>query len=151
MINPNLLTKTEQFDDAAWVKTNCPVTANAGADPLGDSTADLLDMSFGVGAQISQTATLACTTATGSRGVTLTGVLTRYSLTGSVDGAPYTFSLWMTDAAGPGAQMRFDAVGGHVKVSVKDTGDGAMPLAWGAKLETGSTATGDATNYGAVA
>lgn len=151
VINPNLLTKTERFDDAAWIKTNCTVTADAGPDPLGGTTADLLDLSFGVGAAIGETSAVACTTATGSRGYTLTAALARYSVTGSVDGVPYTYSLWLMDAAAPGIQIRFDVAGGFVKVSVKDIGDGATPFAWGAKLEIGSTATGDAATYGAVA
>lgn len=38
----NLLTKTEQFDNAAWTKTRITVTANATTDPLGGNTADKL-------------------------------------------------------------------------------------------------------------
>ena len=38
----NLLTKTEQFDNAAWVKTGATVTANAITSPNGTTTADLL-------------------------------------------------------------------------------------------------------------
>lgn len=38
----NLLTYSEQFDNAAWVKSNSTVTANAGAAPNGTATADLL-------------------------------------------------------------------------------------------------------------
>jgi len=38
----NLLTKTEQFDDAVWVKGDATVTANATTAPDGTSTADSL-------------------------------------------------------------------------------------------------------------
>lgn len=38
----NLLTYTEQFDNAAWTKTNATVTANAGTAPDGTTTAGLL-------------------------------------------------------------------------------------------------------------
>jgi len=38
----NLLTKTEQFDNAAWIKPNLTITANATTDPLGGNTADKL-------------------------------------------------------------------------------------------------------------
>jgi len=38
----NLLTWTEQFDNAAWGKANATVTANAGVAPDGTTTADLL-------------------------------------------------------------------------------------------------------------
>jgi len=36
----NLLTKTEQFDDAVWTKTSTTVTANAAVAPDGTTTAD---------------------------------------------------------------------------------------------------------------
>lgn len=38
----NLLTKTEQFDDVAWVKSNATVTANATTAPDGATTAYLI-------------------------------------------------------------------------------------------------------------
>lgn len=38
----NLLTKTEQFDDAAWTKTSVTVSANAAVSPDGTTTADLV-------------------------------------------------------------------------------------------------------------
>ena len=43
----NLLTKTEQFDDAAWLKTNALVTANAIVSPDGTANADKLIASAG--------------------------------------------------------------------------------------------------------
>jgi hypothetical protein len=43
----NLLTKTEQFDDAAWLKTNVTVTANATTAPDGTTTAEKLSSSTG--------------------------------------------------------------------------------------------------------
>lgn len=53
-INPitgtrNLLTYTEQFDNAAWVKTNATVTANTSTSPDGTSTADTITASAGAG------------------------------------------------------------------------------------------------------
>jgi hypothetical protein len=36
----NLLTYSEQFDNAAWTKSNAPVTANVGVAPDGTTTAD---------------------------------------------------------------------------------------------------------------
>jgi hypothetical protein len=38
----NLLTYTEQFDNAGWTKNNVTVTANAGVAPNGTTTADLV-------------------------------------------------------------------------------------------------------------
>lgn len=40
----NLLTYSQQFDDAAWTKTNITVTANATAAPDGTTTADLITL-----------------------------------------------------------------------------------------------------------
>jgi len=41
----NLLTKTEQFDDAVWPKSDVAVVANAAVDPVGTNTADKLNSS----------------------------------------------------------------------------------------------------------
>ena len=38
----NLLTKTEQFDDAVWASTSVAITANAAVAPNGTNTADLV-------------------------------------------------------------------------------------------------------------
>jgi hypothetical protein len=43
----NLLTYSEQFDNAAWTKTNVTVTANQIAAPDGTTTADLITVSAG--------------------------------------------------------------------------------------------------------
>jgi len=43
----NLLTKTEQFDDAAWVKTGATVSADATTAPDGTTTADKLQETVG--------------------------------------------------------------------------------------------------------
>jgi hypothetical protein len=40
----NLVTYSEQFDDAAWVKSNITVTANAAISPDGTQNADLLNI-----------------------------------------------------------------------------------------------------------
>lgn len=36
----NLLVRSEEFENASWTKTNCTITANTSADPIGTSTAD---------------------------------------------------------------------------------------------------------------
>lgn len=55
----NLLTYTEQFDNAAWTKTDTTITANAIAAPDGTTTADLLTEGSAGTAQIGQTASTA--------------------------------------------------------------------------------------------
>jgi hypothetical protein len=77
----NLLTKTEQFDDAAWNKTlsgtaSAPsVTANAATAPDGTTTADRVQLSLNGG-------TTATDRALVNQSVTYTS------------GATYTFSIW---------------------------------------------------------
>lgn len=44
----NLLDHSEQFDNAAWTKVGCTVTANAVASPFSDTTADQLDFTGGL-------------------------------------------------------------------------------------------------------
>jgi hypothetical protein len=61
----NLLTKTEQFDDAAWSKTNATAVATSATnDPLGGTTAEVFTANVGTGSvtDIFQNATLAAIT-----------------------------------------------------------------------------------------
>lgn len=60
----NMLTKTDQFDDAFWVKADTTVTANAAVAPDGAATADL--MTEGAAGSSGVVSGL-CTTATSSR------------------------------------------------------------------------------------
>lgn len=84
----NLLTKTEQFDDAAWSKltagtgTAAVVTANAGTDPLGGSTADRVVFARGAGTTTGDYSLLSATA------------------TGIVSGASYSGALWMKSNTG---------------------------------------------------
>ena len=48
----NLLTFTQQFDNAAWTKTNMTVTANSTTAPDGTSTADTLTATAGTGVSV---------------------------------------------------------------------------------------------------
>jgi hypothetical protein len=52
----NLLTFSEQFDNAAWTKSNATITANATAAPDGTLTADLITQSSGLIGSVSQVA-----------------------------------------------------------------------------------------------
>lgn len=142
---PNLLTKTTQFDDAAWSKVlSLTVTANQAADPLGALSVDTVNFTSTnanrleqitlipavVGAQytgsiwLSGTGTMriAVSSDTGNGGsvepvVTLTPVLTLYSAT-------HTFT------AGADGFVRF--------MMIWRTGDTATAAnAWRAKLERG--------------
>lgn len=59
ILGDNLLTYSEQFDNAAWTKTNATVTANQTRAPDGTETADELDDSDGTNAgTVDQSATV---------------------------------------------------------------------------------------------
>jgi hypothetical protein len=61
----NLLTYSEQFDDAAWTKANVTVTANNSADPIGTTTADRIVETAATGEhRVQNTAVLSVTAGT---------------------------------------------------------------------------------------
>ena len=51
-ISENQFTRSEEFDNAGWSKTNCTITANSTADPNGDITADAFLENAGGGAKM---------------------------------------------------------------------------------------------------
>ena len=59
----NLLTYSEQFDNAAWTKTNVTVTANSVTAPDGTTTADTIAATASASTSLSQTATSVAATA----------------------------------------------------------------------------------------
>lgn len=71
----NLLGFTEEFDNAAWVKTLATVTANSIADPNGNLNADTLSATLGNATILQNISLLA---------------------------APYTFSIWLKRKTGTG-------------------------------------------------
>ena len=83
----NLLTYSEQFDNAAWVKTGATVTANQSVAPDGTTTAD-------------QVASAAPST----------NLLSQSVSPSSPAGKTYTFSIWLKGVSGnvsPNLQLRF--------------------------------------------
>jgi hypothetical protein len=80
----NLLQYSEEFDDAAWTKTNCTITANDAVSPDGYTNADKLVESSDVSAQTHQI---------------------RSSTTTIVTNQVYTYSIF-AKSSGRGIQMR---------------------------------------------
>lgn len=76
----NLLVRSEEFDNASWVKTTTTVTANVTEvlDPAGGNTADKLDFTVATTSFIIQTS--------GTNPATTT--------------TPFTFSVWLRSASG---------------------------------------------------
>lgn len=141
----NLLTFTEEFDNAAWVKSSATVAANSVAAPDGTMTADTL-------------------TASGANGTALQ--------TFTASAVPYTFSVWLRRLTGTGnvqltvdgttyatvtlttAWARFETTltpsAGSRTAGVRIVTSGDAVYAWGAQLELGSTATDYTRNFGGL-
>ena len=135
--NPNLLVWSEEMQQAAWTASGATVTADAGLDPLGGLTADLVVFGSG-GTSISQAAFAATTGATVVLDFSpIASWDTRYSLTGTFDGAVYVLSVQVNQPV-PGGDLRLQMhlVGGFLVVSLRNTGDDPSVLVWGWKLET---------------
>jgi hypothetical protein len=166
----NLLTRSEEFDNAAWVKSNGTVTANQAVAPDGTTTADRLvgdiGLNAGRAAQLFTGATntqytLTCYAKTaggtlvrlnaddsGSNSVacnfsTLDGTASSNTATGT-----WVLNSYDATLVGNGwyrCRITFTTTGAaltRVVVWHRDTSDGTNGiLLWGAQLETGSTAT----------
>jgi hypothetical protein len=152
----NLLTYSEQFDNAVWIKANTgaasipTVTANAGTAPDGTATADRVQYSLGGGTASGDISNFYQTNAT-------TGALTHSIYLKSFDGVS-SYNMQITDSAGAGQPITVTGAWQRFAVSATSAGStnyairlrgGATPtnsntadvLIWGAQLETGSTAT----------
>jgi hypothetical protein len=163
----NLLTWTQQFDNAAWENqlggtgVACVTTANAGTAPDDTSTADRLQFSLAGG-------TSATDITRRRQGVNTPATTHTYSVyLRSTDGTS-TYNMHLTDANGAtrliivtGSWQRFSVsavgVAGTVFYSIGLRG-GQSPansntadvLAWGAQLEQAATATTYTRNNGGV-
>ena len=84
----NLLIRSEEFDNAAWAKTNTTVTANTQVNPFGQSTSE----------------TLTETVANATHGT--------YQSTGIVAGTSYTFSVYAKYSTRQFVQLAFDSSNG---------------------------------------
>jgi hypothetical protein len=156
----NLLTFTEQFDNAAWNKTSAGtgslpvVTANAAVAPDGTTTADQVVFNSGVGtastnwSTLTQNATVSAVNHTGSVYVrTVSGTAT---LVFRNAGAATFEAISVTDQwqrfdrielglAGTGNRFELGVRQGLAGIGVINST--AIVLIWGAQLEVGSTAT----------
>jgi hypothetical protein len=150
----NLLVRTEEFDNAAWTKTfsgagSAPVvTANAGTDPLGGTTAERVVFTLPSGAAIGDISLLtqAFTYTAGNHifsvwvrsntGQNQTFILTNENIQSSVLTAT---TAWQRFSFVRNATGGASSCG--IRIRGTQTGDSADLLIWGAQLELGSTAT----------
>ncbi len=142
----NLLTYSEDFTNAAWVKGSATVTANQGISPLGDNTADRVQLPSGQTPYQSK-----------PNALTAAGKFTVSMYVKSNTGNSQTFRLFIYDTAlrtsidftATAVWQRFEhtitSAGAQASNSCGITtaaggGDNDL-LIWGAQLETGSTAS----------
>jgi len=98
----NLLIRSEEFDNAAWVKTNTTVTANTQVNPFGQSTSE----------------TLTETTANATHGL--------YQSIGIVTGTAYTFSVYAKYSTRQHIQLLFDGAGWSTSYANFDIQNGTI-------------------------
>lgn len=164
----NLLTYSEQFDNAAWTKSNCTVTANATTAPDGTVTADkLVEDSATTQKSIYQFATVSngatCTASFYAKASTRTQVSAVFYSGGTVYNAVFnlsngtfitstgTGSYTITEYDSGWYRISITAVAANVssalQISIYNNamsyaGDGTSGLyIWGAQLEPGAFAT----------
>jgi hypothetical protein len=145
----NLLKYSQQFDNAAWAKTNCAITSNDAAAPDGTTTADKVTLTVGAAQSIAATyPVIAGAAYTYSVWVKLgTAAAAKYAiydLTHSADIKAATSYAATTDWAR--YTYTFTTPAGCISISVrpvKDCGvnNGETLWLWGAQLEAGSAAT----------
>lgn len=137
----NLCIRSEEFDNAAWTKTNATVTANAAVAPDGAATADLLATSAAGGTVDSTAAAIATTSGSCSVWVrtftgTQAGQLILRDSTAGADRATTSFTAtptWTRVSASASATL----TGGNnhlVRILPGGAGEGAL-LVWGAQME----------------
>jgi hypothetical protein len=132
--NPNLLLWSEALDNAVWVKSGAVVTADAGLDPNGQMTAE--SVAFSAFGSLTQVTSMAATTASGSASRTPTPTLSRFNISGLIDGVAHIFSAYLSSAASSDVILSMSVVGGFAAVKIRDGGDAeTFTVSW-AKLET---------------
>ena len=151
----NLLTYSEQVDNAAWVKTGCTITAGAIAAPDGNTTADLVVATGAPGSAYVQTSAPASTSGTATFSVyAKAGTRSAFNMT-TFNGPPNTdFNLSTaskTDNNGAVGSITHVGGGWYRCVSTVTLGAPSTQRSflwsidgiylWGAQLEAGAFAT----------
>ena len=139
--NPNLLLWSEELQQAVWTATDCTVTANQANDSQGQPTLDRL--AFAELGSIGQTADVAATAgATVTASPEINATPQTYTVTGTFDSSPYTFSVELSAAVELQIQIAILRSGGFLRVLIRDlNGEAPTIFAGRAKLEQSATAT----------
>ena len=140
----NLLTYTEQFDNAAWGKTTATVTANAAVAPNGTTTADEVEFTSGVGGFASIATFVTVTAATHTQTIYVKAFPGQEGNTVTFDnsGATGTVTITLTSDWQRVSKPVIASAGVlGVRVISYPGNTASRFYVWGAQLELGSTAT----------
>ena len=137
----NLALRSEEFNEAIWVKNTTTVTANAETSPSGALTADTMTVST-VDSRVEQTTALGAGTYTFSVYVRLISLTTAgvMRLQANVDGSNVSVNFTPT-TQWQRVTATVTAVTGVTAVRVRGLTFVGTIAVWGAQLETGSVAT----------
>jgi hypothetical protein len=137
----NLVLRSEEFNDASWIKLNAAtVTANTSVAPDGTTTADTLTLTTNISSSIYQAITTVseltfsvyAKVASGTKNFRLRfdrpSAIASANFTATTTWQRFTFTATMTGSGG-------------VYVINDSTGTAGDLIIWGAQLETGSVAT----------
>lgn len=148
----NLLTYSEQFDNAAWLKGSATASANTAVAPDGTTTADQITLGVSGANYVFQysatyTASRTYTASVYIKNIDCSGIrigfyeegtnviLATRDVTAEVSASGWTrVSISCTTSAASGTLLRF-------YVAQNSTGLNTRYLVWGAQLEIGTTAT----------
>lgn len=144
----NLLKYSQQFDNAAWTKTDCAIAANDTAAPDGTTTADKVTLTVGAAQSIAGTYTVvAATTYTFSIWVKLgTATALKYAIYDvSNSGDIVAATSYSATTSWARYAITFTTPAGCTSVSIRPVKDsaqdnGTTAWIWGAQLEAGSVA-----------
>lgn len=155
----NLLTYSEQFDNAAWTKSNCTVTANATTAPDGATTADTLVENTSNAAHFVQQGpitTVGTTTYTASV-FAKAGTRTKFEFLAYIGSVPYNIGFDLSNGTTFASTLggttatsySITAVGGGwYRCKITQTADATATSYFRCALNNGtvSTYTGDGTS-----
>jgi hypothetical protein len=168
----NQLTFSEQFDNAAWVKSNATVTANAGAAPDGTTTADQVTTTGADGYIIPSSSLFAAaggatfvysvfakagtaTTITLLLGATVNYVGTFNLSTGVASTSSANTTVSMTDAGSGWYRCVLTCAAvtsiGYAEAQIGRVASGLTFLVWGADLKTAADQTSTGGAYQRIA
>jgi hypothetical protein len=135
----NLLQRSEEFNNAAWVNTNCVVTANSVIAPNGTLTADLINLIDST-SRLTQTLALGAGTYTLSLYAKNEGGTGTCRLRATVDGSVVTLLNFEPTATWQRFEITFTANSSITDVNFRSTNAVGNFSFWGAQLVTGTSA-----------